>query len=398
MNMPCLDNTCLSSENTLTQFDIDGFLRDYAIHKASEKALENKKKLETEKAIREGTHAKKLMEYQRQHAHTKTMRQCCTKPIAMKNKKASDTPIVLNVSEYGYSYTGLAMCRNPYCIACARWRAKERGERIHNGMTGANNLGYGVYFVTLTVPRQTEIATARDEIRRRWKLLQNTFQEYRAQGNNVYFAKALDCTFLPQKHNRYHLHLHCIIVLSENLDENTVKDWIVSAWVGYNVQGINAQDVGQDVRKVGNDEKVAKYVAKMGGLALELASQSTKQAKKGNAMTLAQVMDRGYTTIYKEYLSSMYKVKTLEFSKNWRDLEEENTEESEQVKQDAIVIPLRWWVAVKPFMFEFGEKLKYLLIDRLDTLDPFEIHDYMHDFWKQSPDRDLIEIFLYTDF
>jgi len=152
------------------------------------------------------------------------------------------------------------------------------------------------------------------------------------------------------------------------------------------------------VRKVGNDEKVAKYVAKMGGLALELVSQSTKQAKKGNAMTLAQVMDRGYTTIYKEYLSSMYKVKTLEFSKNWKDLEEENTEESEQVKQDAIVIPLRWWVAVKPFMFEFGEKLKYLLIDRLDTLDPFEIHDYMHDFWKQSPDRDLIEIFLYTDF
>jgi hypothetical protein len=105
-----------------------------------------------------------------------------------------------------------------------------------------------------------------------------------------------------------------------------VQGHIVKAWKSGGDYSIKVDEQGQDVQAIRDNDQLAKYVAKMGGLGLELASSQTKKGRDG-ALSLPQVLEtiiEGNTKnrrLYRDYLEMMKGVRTMSFSKEWKELE-----------------------------------------------------------------------------
>ena len=422
-----LDNICL----TPTQSPVQSlYSSEYvkAMAKIAERKIQKSKdfsnyihKLETgsTKAI----HLKTLLEFQRDNAPNKTMRECNTIPIACirKDQSPKENPITLKVNEYAYSMSGLNRCKNPFCVMCSKARAGERAHRIKQGIQGAFESGLGVYFVTFTIPRQNSIQTARQEITNRWSNMTKLFTRWKRQtGIKTHYARALDVTFKKyQYHQRYHLHIHAVIVLDDvgllklyntdsNPKEHTIESLLVSQWIGLNRVGMNCKEVSQDVQKVSNTvqdtAKVAKYCGKMAGLALEISNGTMK--KSGSSSSLSDLMlDNTPKTIeiYQEYLRGMKKARTLQFSRFWDELIDD--EEGEDLETFEIDIPLDKWKIVEPIWIDLADKLQFELFKmsknasgETDVYRQYQIIKEIRWFLDNADSTEFLELFLTTSF
>tara|TARA_R110000868_G_scaffold373907_2_gene638245 strand:- start:935 stop:1570 length:636 start_codon:yes stop_codon:yes gene_type:complete len=173
-----------------------------------------------------------------------------------------------------------------------------------------------------------------------------------------------------------------------------VQGHIVKAWQGGGDYSIKVDEQGQDVQEIRDNEQLSKYVAKMGGLGLELASSQTKKGH-GGSLSLPQVLEtiiEGNTKnrrLYRDYLEMMKGVRTMSFSREWKELEkeykifmEENTpSEGEKKRGYEMVIPPSWWAACismqSPLVqaaYFYNERVKngeYMrLLERLVTMEP----------------------------
>ena len=365
-----LDNLCLTPVKGIssTLYNTE-FLR--AMEIIRQKDLEKKRAFHAyldryKQDATQAAHLKSLVAFQRRNAPSKTMRTCTTTPIACIRSTAEDlTPITLKVNEYAYSLSGLNRCKNPMCTMCSRSRAGQRSHRIRQGIEGASDKGLEVLFVTLTIPRQETVKGAREEIAKRWAGVSSLFHQWKkAAGVSTYYARALDVTFkkyVPTQ--RYHLHIHAVVVVSPGVVNPAEQ--IQNRWLSYNRKGCKARATGQHIESVklqsSDVGKVSKYVAKMAGLALEIANGTAKKSK-GQSSTLSDLMmdDTPLTrSIYRDYLQGMKRARTMVFSRNWDDLIDDA--EDEELSEYEVNIPLDKWSIVSPVWMDLGDKLQFEL-------------------------------------
>jgi len=365
-----LDNLCLTPVKGIssTLYNTE-FLR--AMEFIREKDLEKKRSFHAyldryEQQASQAAHLKNLVAFQRRNAPSKTMRTCTTTPIACIRSTADDlTPITLKVNEYAYSLSGLNRCKNPMCAMCSRSRAGQRSHRIRQGIEGASDKGLQVLFVTLTIPRQETVKGARQEIARRWQGVSSLFHQWKkSEGQSTYYARALDVTFkkyVPSQ--RYHLHIHAVVVAPPGVVN--ASEQIQRRWMSYNHKGCKAREAGQHIEAVklqsSDVGKVSKYVAKMAGLALEIANGTAKKSK-GQSSTLSDLMmdDTSLTrSIYRDYLQGMKRARTMVFSRNWDDLIDDDNDN--ELTEFEVNIPLDKWAIVSPVWMDLGDKLQFEL-------------------------------------
>ncbi len=320
---------------------------------------------------------KKLVQFQRDHSPLKSMCECHTRPVYTFSPSDKTENITLRVNEFGYRASGLNRCKNPYCPLCSKAKSGERYHRLRDGLTGARAKKYPIYFVTLTIPRDKSITKQIEELRTRWKGLQNSFTYLKNKQNiQVYTAKALDITFNPKYNNhRYHLHIHAIVILSNEIGDEKFKDIVRKKWTRFNHYTCSASaKYGIDIQRVQNTnedrDRVGRYVSKMAGLAMEITSHTTKTTRSKNTVTLVELMlnekadgtplnKKKCELIYKEFLNGMYRTNTLNISRNWNSLMIEEEEEQEDYEEIEIQIHVENWNHIKHYWFMIAEKIQY---------------------------------------
>jgi len=363
------------------------------------------------------------LKVQRSYAPSKAMRNCSRFTIASlvqndeqgryllvkakgqkrKHYLADDSEIPamqLRANEYGSSITGLQTCDNPNCVMCSRSKAMQRAETIDKALklTQTRQAGrWSNYFVTLTIQRQPCARAAAKDIQKRWRAVQKALQ-YRYKGRRLAFSRAVDVTFRPDliaAKQCYHVHLHCIVLIEGSAPLDELRAHVLKAWKGGGDCTIRVDEQGQDIQPIRDNEKISKYVAKMGGLGLELASSQTKKGK-GRSISLPQLLQRiceGETKlrrIYAEYLDMMTGVRTMAFSRSWGDLVDEYdrlaaecSEGAEDTKDLAwrLTVPPSWWASVIQHQSVIVQAVYYYrqrlhafeyckLLARLFTLEP----------------------------
>ena len=238
----------------------------------------------------------------------------------------------------------------------------DRAERIDKVLKYTMRRGYSRFFVTLTIERQADAKKAVKDIQERWRAVQKALQ-YRYKGKDLAFSRAVDVTFRPdwiKVGGCYHVHLHTIIIINEVVERSEIEKHILKAWTSGGDYSIKTSESGQDVQEVLDSTKLSKYVAKMGGLGLELASSQTKKGK-GKSLSLPQLLEsiqEGNTKnrrVYRDFLDMMKGVRTMSFSKAWTTLEKEvdslnseapETSEAKSQYDFEEVVPLSWQKSV----------------------------------------------------
>ena len=346
---------------------------------------------------------KQLTRFQRINAPSKTMRICNTVPIQKINSSFDTVEhgenLTLRVNEYGYGMSGLNRCKNPFCTMCSRSRAGERAHKLKNGIIYAQTTGKHIYFVTLTIPRHKDIAFQLKEIRRRWGAINNMCSHLKRDYDcNIYKARAMDVTFNPVfKSQRYHLHIHAIIITDVEIDG--IEDKIARTWINQNTPNCRAQYNCQDVQKVkrtmDDSNRVGKYVAKMAGLANEITHGQMKESKSHSSVTLSELMlQRTHDSrslhlgkcieIYTEFLLGMKRVRTLNISRNWDDLKPEILEEMEKPFTVELEISIDRWNLLKANWFYIAEKVQFEVFQNsfyggTKTLDIYRVNQVVED-------------------
>lgn len=237
----------------------------------------------------------------------------------------------------------------------------DRAERITKVLkyTAPSARGYSRFFVTLTIERQANARRAVQDIQARWRAVQKALQ-YRYKGHKLAFTRAVDVTFRPdwiKVGKCYHVHLHTVIILDTVVNRKEIEGHILKAWGSGGDFSIKTSESGQDVQEIYDEERLAKYVAKMGGLGLELASSQTKQGK-GKSLSLPQLLEsiqdgnQANKRLYADFLEDMKGVRTMSFSKAWTDIEKaletEDTAAAESKSKYDFeeVVPPHWWRSV----------------------------------------------------
>ena len=330
-----------------------------------------------QKRYKELKQRKLLFKFQHQHAPALSMNRCSLMPIYQQQ-------VTIYTSPTGYSFGGLATCDNPNCVRCSRKRAYKRARRIQSSIQGATLAEKQAYFVTLTMKRSDDIAAQIKRMKKAWKAVQNKLDKViKKKYKGTYAtARAMDITFKLTgygSHAPYNLHLHCVIIIDVpeyGPEDEDLSSMIKKIWCNSTGQ---SDEKGQDIARVKSPEKLARYCAKMAGLAMELSSPHTKKGKKKNSLSLPQLMEKGIEgnqyaiKIYKKFLVAMKGMKTLSFSKNWDNysLEEPEKEEEEEGKP-IVTIPRFWWHIVKYHMDDIGIKLwKSIYIENEEDLTEF---------------------------
>ena len=414
-----LDNTCLTFTRSPIQC-LQSSESVVAMAKIAHHQNEQKRKFKAyiDKLINgstKSTHLKTLVQFQRKSAPNKTMRECNTTPIAVIRNDPTQK-ITMRVNEYAYSMGGLNRCKNPFCVMCSKSRAGERAHRIKHGIEGAFNKGLSVYFVTFTIPRQKCIETARREVSARWKNMSKLFTRWARQtGVRTHYARALDVTFKKYNfHQRYHLHIHAVIVLDESKilelypKQSTIKSVLIEQWKGLNRQGMMCKTVSQDIQKVSNSiqdsGRVSRYCGKMAGLALEVSNGTMKKSNSNSSLSDLMLDNTPKTIeIYQEYLRGMKKARTLQFSRYWDDLIDD--EEGEDLENFEIDIPLDKWKIVSPIWMDLADKLQFELFELSVNCQGDTDHHRQNEiireiewFLETADSREYLELFLTTSF
>ncbi|MAB40252.1 MAG: hypothetical protein CL525_14310 [Aequorivita sp.] len=420
-----LDNTCLTFtqgfNDKLYKSELHRAMETIHRHKTEQKQKYNDYIDSLVNGSTKSTHLRTLVNFQRVNAPNKTMRECNTTPIAV-IRNDIDHKITMRVNEYAYSMGGLNRCKNPFCVMCSKSRAGERAHRIKQGIEGAFSKGLGVYFVTFTIPRQKSIQTARKEVTERWKNMSKLFTRWKRQtGLKTHYARALDVTFKKyQYHQRYHLHIHAVIVLDDvglldyyNRDlepkqQHTIESLLVNQWLGLNRVGMRCRTVSQDVQKVTNSlqdtGRVSRYCGKMAGLALEVSNGTMKKSNSNSTLSDLMIENTPKSIeIYREYLQGMKKARTLQFSRYWDDLIDD--EEREDLESFEINIPLDKWAIVSTLWIEIADKLQFELFTmsmnsqgETDVYRQNQVIKEIEWFLDNADSREFIELFLTVSF
>ena len=107
--------------------------------------------------------------------------------------------------------------------------------------------------------------------------------------------------------------------------------------------------------------------------------------------------------IYQEYLKGMKKARTLQFSRYWDDLIDD--EEGQDIESFEIDIPLDKWNIVSPLWIEIADKLQFELFELSVNCQGDTDHHRQNEiireiewFLETADSREYLELFLTTSF
>lgn len=376
-----LDNVCVKSEKNITidrqslsWLGMSGAMIEEYLEKETELDILKSKisRMET---------SSERMKLQRKYAPRKTMQSCSKIPIAILNPAVSEK-IELKMNKNGYSFSGLNRCNSPFCDVCSKSIAMEGSERISLQLADRERSSF---FVTFTIPRQDNIATARAEMLRRWGKLQEKIQyKFRTKrGLDVAFCRGLDVTFALDERAVYHLHIHAIIDIEGKVDDSEIQG-LISDWLEQNNE-IRAGRKGQLIERIQSHKKIGKYVAKMCGIGAELSNTRAKTGRMGS-LSLSELIDVGCDddnplrsraiAVYRSFIAGMKRARVLEFSRNWKKIEEaEETEEAEEAEDISLEIPDYWYLALGDMWLDIAPKIweECIMNEDYDILVEFEL-------------------------
>jgi hypothetical protein len=334
-----------------------------------------------------------MLSYQRANAPRLAMATCRTVPIPY---EANGGKTQLWLSPSGYGWCGLMTCDCPWCLICSRKRIYERAARITAGLGKCHTEGgpSKAYFVTLTIPRSSDIHGQLGAISRGWKKVQDVLDySVRKKGKAQYWTcRALDVTFRPNTRAVYHTHLHCIIMTDIRKDAAWIDAEIGKAWLRSNPDALRQCQHVEEVRSQG----IGRYCAKLAGLGMEL-SAGLKKSGRGRSMSFAQLVQAGMVRndyarmhvdpVYVEFLQALKGRRSMTFSRNWTWKPPEEEEAEQRPEGLAVIVPLTWRKAV---------------LSRLDTIGRYAWQDStmaegMHvrdlrNLIEDTPDEELMEL------
>lgn len=255
----------------------------------------------------------------------------------------------LYIRQKGAVFSGLVSCDSQWCMNCVAKKKEKNVRMIARGIEGARLLGYGLYFLTLTVQRSDNIIDQRNQLAAGWNAVAEALRKYRKKGIKCEFVWALDVTY--QNKNKqlgvYHPHLHIVLAIESNPNVREVQRVVAGAWARHTT-GISTERC-QDVRRIYKNEGISRYIAKFQGMALELTNGVRKKGRTEGNMSLVGLMELGMNgsteekewarKTYIEFLLAMKKKRTLQPSQGWKDLEDEAPEE-EREEEDLIQIEI----------------------------------------------------------
>lgn len=298
------------------------------------------------------------LQTQRKYSPHRTMR-LCGKGLQYHNESGI---VTCAISENGVSVRGVAFCQSPFCVTCMGYQRTQRRKKIEKGLIQARRHDYPAYFVTLTIERTNDIEKQVKDLFYGWKLLQDRLSyRMKKQGVKVFMVRNLDITFKPESHAIFHTHLHCIVILDQEMkpftDRKTKKkitnfsDFLKNSWVAIQTKkNIKCSLQGQHIEKVENDKKLSRYVSKFEGLACELSyfahktGKNNKLCKKSigymELLGFVHKENEKCISVYKQFLLAMHGCRTVAFSRNWNTKEEiEIDGKKEEIITEILLLP-----------------------------------------------------------
>ena len=293
---------------------------------------------------------------------TDSIKYCSLHPIPTMGQSPT-----LSANAKGYGWSGLQSCGNKSCVMCAGRAVGDKVKRIRSAANQAARNEDLVLFVTLTTKRSNDIKNQLLELRKGWKAVQNRLDyDIKKNGGRYGTVRAVDVTFKPQWSTPYHLHLHCIIIVSWGsvAPVYTGRDIMHRIKKAFSKKAWNSRIAAQDVRIVSEDKGVFDYLAKFAGLGFEIANPVGKEGRVQGSYSLYQLIDKAigepgskphprYVHIYQEYQRETKGVKMLSFSANWDDWIVEE-EEEEEISAPDLSVSKPWWPAIRGVMHALG--------------------------------------------
>lgn len=315
---------------------------------------------------------RRMLSYQRAHAPRLAMGTCRTVPIPAA-ATGGCKGVNLWLSPSGFGWTGMMTCNGPWCLICSRRRIYERSARIVAGLSACTGKGgpSKAYFVTLTIPRSSDLAAQLVGIRDGWKKLQDVldYQVRKKMKASYWTARALDVTFRPASKAIYHTHLHCIIMTDVVKPLAWIDGLVTGAWLSANGAAMKQCQKVEEVRHAG----VGRYCAKLAGLGMELSSGLTKRGR--GSMSFSQLVQAGMAgefvdgefvqgdygrihvnPVYVDFLKGMKGKRSMTFSRNWRWQAPEEEESESRPEGLALMAPYHWREAVLKRLDDLGKE------------------------------------------
>ena len=304
----------------------------------------------------------------------------------------------LYIRQKGAVFSGLVSCDSQWCINCVAKKKEKNVRMISKGIEGARLLGYGLYFLTLTVQRSDDIVDQRRQLAAGWNAVAEALRKYRKKGIKCEFVWALDVTYQNRKGQLgvYHPHLHIVLAIESNPSVREVQRVVAGAWARHTT-GISTERC-QDVRRIYKNEGISRYIAKFQGMALELTNGIRKKGRTEGNMSLVGLMELGMNgskeekewarKTYIEFLLAMKKKRTLQPSQGWKDLE--NVPPEEEKEEENIIevsIPEVW----HEIMAEYNLDVAFVawwnvhVVPNEKCLDDFDLLLEMHTYdWEYN--------------
>jgi len=309
--------------------------------------------------------------FQRKYSPNKAMSLCCVSPAIHE----ADTGIVCITKSPGKpaSYTGLVKCHGYWCPVCAYSNRVEKVDRLRAGLSKALSQGFKAYFVTYTINRQ--IGTIKEKVDALQgsyrKLINRLRNKAKRDKFSLYFSKTLDVTIHDRSINPYHLHIHSVVITDRKIDG--LEDWVFDRYKKLiDKEGFDVRKCAFDFKEIKETEGISSYLNKTYDISKEM-NTTNKSGSIHNSLgwfkwisCISRKPILKQIEIYRDFLAAMKGRRTIDFSRNWKELIEDVEScdietEIDESKDIRLFIGLNLWEAIKT---ERLEAKVLLLVDK----------------------------------
>ena len=288
---------------------------------------------------------KDLLKLQTKHSNVVGL-SCCGR------KTTEGCNVTIGLTDKGIKKDGIFYCKSFLCVRCSKRRVAEQSKSVAQVIEKLHT----AYFITLTIKAKDDWGEQKEELLKCWNSLRGRVTRWcDREGIDVpaYF-RTIDFTISPYERNP-HLHTHLHIALgwtnSIGYKAEEFRIFLRDAWVDVcarrgNYSSIKGQDIQLIKKGKDNSKSVGFYLskpvlAKLGAELTSLHKDGSGVGRKsfGLGRLMCEIVDAEGAD--KERLTKIYS-KVCEFLKGskfqvknkvWRDLEEVEEVEEEEIKE-----------------------------------------------------------------
>ena len=253
----------------------------------------------------------------------------------------AETQVRVVADKGGANFHGVLSCGCVHiCPVCASQIQAERTKEIAQ-VIGAPGR-YSIYMtLTLNHTRGDDLRTLIKSLNASWaRIRRGTFGRRSKKYGEIGYVKTLDHTW--SKKSGHHPHLAILVVFPEKLPEEQLielKELAFKNWKqSLELEDRIANEGGFYFDTATNPGATSAYLAKINKLAWEVGSNINKTGKTGDHLSPWEILELADTSpyfvkIWREYCRGIKGFKSIQHSKNWKDLIPEPEEEKEDYEE-----------------------------------------------------------------